>query len=407
MVGQHGRSVSLGLNEVEPKAPLLRPTLLGELSMRRELLYRLSMVLALVGSAAESQLGQTASTSPAKGKTAAEAYQNIQVLQDVPADQLVPAMQFITYSLGVECSYCHVEGALEKDDKKPKQTARKMMQMMAAINRDNFDSKQTVTCNSCHRGSPRPSAIPVIAEGGPRPIAESVSGEGNSTVNAPPAELIITKYVEAIGGTAALQKVNTREEKGTINVSGRNLPIEILSRTGGKQLTVIHLPNGDSVTAYDGASGWTSAPNRPVREIPSVEVASAQAEVDLQLPLHMKQLFNEVKTTATEKIGDRDTYVVAGMNSGEVTGKFYFDKDTGYLLRILRYTKSPLGRNPTQIDYADYRSRDGLKIPFQLTIARPNSRLVVQLEDAKFNVPLNDTKFARPTAPPAGTPPSP
>ena len=247
----------------------------------------------------------------------------------------------------------------------------------------------------------------MIAEGGPRPITESVSGEGNSTVNGPPAELIITKYVEVIGGPAALQRVNTREEKGTINVSGRNLPIEILSRTGGKQLTVIHLPNGDSVTAYDGASGWTSAPNRPVREIPSVEVASAQAEVDLQLPLHMKQLFNEVKTAATEKIGDRDTYVVTGMNSGEVAAKFYFDKDTGYLLRILRYTKSPLGRNPTQIDYADYRSQDGLKIPFQLTIARPNSRLVVQIEDAQFNLPLDDAKFARPAAPPAGTPPSP
>jgi len=369
----------------------------------------LGIAFTVVGISESPLRGQTtsANTSPPEGMSAAEAYQNIQVLKDVPADQLVPAMQFITYSLGVECSYCHVEGALEKDDKKPKQTARKMMQMMAAINRDNFDSKQTVTCNSCHRGSPRPSAIPMIAEGGPRPITESVSGEGNSTVNGPPAELIITKYVEVIGGPAALQRVNTREEKGTINVSGRNLPIEVLSRTGGKQLTVIHLPNGDSVTAYDGASGWTSAPNRPVREIPSVEVASAQAEVDLQLPLHMKQLFNEVKTAATEKIGDRDTYVVTGMNSGEVAAKFYFDKDTGYLLRILRYTKSPLGRNPTQIDYADYRSQDGLKIPFQLTIARPNSRLVVQIEDAQFNLPLDDAKFARPAAPPAGTPPSP
>ena len=75
--------------------------------MHRELVYRLSMVLALVGSAAESSLGQTASTSPVKAKTAAEAYQNVQVLKDIPADQLVPAMQFITYSLGVECSYCH------------------------------------------------------------------------------------------------------------------------------------------------------------------------------------------------------------------------------------------------------------------------------------------------------------
>ncbi|PYX02723.1 MAG: c-type cytochrome, partial [Acidobacteria bacterium] len=304
----------------------------------------LGIAFTVVGISETPLRVQTASanTSPPGAMSAAEAYQNIQVLKEIPADQLVPAMQFITYSLGVECSYCHVEGALEKDDKKPKQTARKMMQMMAAINRDNFDSKQAVTCNSCHRGAPHPVATPIIAEGGPRPAFESVLGEDTSLTDAPPAEQIIAKYVE---------------------------------RIGGKQLTVIHLPNGDSITAYDGASGWTSAPNRPVREIPSVEVASAKPEVDLQLPLHIKQLFNEVKTAGTEKIGDRESYVVAGINSGEIAAKFYFDKESGYLLRILRYTKSPLGRNSTQIDYADFRTLNGLKVPFQKTIARPNSRL--------------------------------
>jgi hypothetical protein len=365
------------------------------------------MVLALGGSAAESSLGQTASTSPVKGKTAAEAYQNVQVLKDSPADQLVPAMQFMTYSLGVECSYCHVEGALEKDDKKPKQTARKMMQMMAGINRDNFESKQMVTCNSCHRGSPRPISIPMIADAPLMPVPESARGDEASVANAPPAEQIIEKYVDALGGAAALAKITTRQVKGTINVSGRNLPIEILTKVGAKQLTVIHLPNGDSVTAYDGTSGWIAAPNRPVRDIASVEVASARPEVDLQLPLDMKQWFSEIKPLAPETIGNRETYVVAGMNSGELAAKFYFDKDSGFLLRILRYTQSPLGRNPTQIDYADYRPQDGLKVPFQQTIARPNSRLTIQIEEAKFNVPVDEAKFARPGMPPAGTPPSP
>jgi len=377
--------------------------------MYRKFLCMLGIAFTVVGISEKPSRGQMASgnTSPPRERSAVEAYQNIQVLKEIPADQLVPAMQFITYSLGVECSYCHVEGALEKDDKKPKQTARKMMQMMAAINRDNFDSKQAVTCNSCHRGAPHPVATPIIAEGGPRPAFESVLGEDTSLTDAPPAEQIIAKYVEAIGGAAALQRISTRQEKGTINISGRNLPIEILSRIGGKQLTVIHLPNGDSITAYDGASGWTSAPNRPVREIPSVEVASAKPEVDLQLPLHIKQLFNEVKTAGTEKIGDRESYVVAGINSGEIAAKFYFDKESGYLLRILRYTKSPLGRNSTQIDYADFRTLNGLKVPFRKTIARPNSRLTVQIEDAEFNVPVDVKKFARPAVAPTPTRPSP
>src|SRR5437588_12654017 len=122
MVGKYGRSVSPGLSEVGLKALLLRLTSLGELLMHRELLYRLSMVLALVGSAAKSSLGQTASTSPVKAKTAVEAYQNVQVLKDIPADQLVPAMQFSTYSLGVASRYCQVEGSLESDETTPAPT---------------------------------------------------------------------------------------------------------------------------------------------------------------------------------------------------------------------------------------------------------------------------------------------
>ena len=366
--------------------------------MNRPFWIKVCIALTLVARATDPLIAQSASAnqSPSKGKTAAEAYQNIQFLKEIPANQLIPAMQFITYSLGVECSYCHVEGALEKDDKKAKQKARKMMQMMTAINRDNFESKQTVTCNSCHRGSPRPVAIPIVAESGPKLPFESAPAEDNAAINAPPAEQIIAKYLDTIGGAAALAKVITREENGTINISGRTLPIEILTKIGNKRLTVIHLPNGDSITAYEGTSGWTAAPNRPVFEIPSVEVVSAQAELDLQLPLHMKQLFEKIENAAPEKVGDRETYVIAGINSGEIAAKFYFDKDAGYLLRLLRYTKSPLGRNPTQIDYADYRTQGSLKIPFQLTIARPNSRLIVKIEQAKFNVPVDDKKFARP-----------
>ena len=49
-------------------------------------------------------------------KTTEQQFKNIQVLKGIPSDQLIPAMQFITASLGVECDFCHVQGAFEKDD---------------------------------------------------------------------------------------------------------------------------------------------------------------------------------------------------------------------------------------------------------------------------------------------------
>src|SRR5512141_2561488 len=66
-------------------------------------------------------------------------FKNIQVFKGYPADDVFPAMQFISAALGVDCEYCHVEHANEKDDKKEKQTARKMIAMTFAINHDNFD----------------------------------------------------------------------------------------------------------------------------------------------------------------------------------------------------------------------------------------------------------------------------
>ena len=63
----------------------------------------------------------------AASKPAEEVYKNIVQLKGTPADQLMPAMQFISSSLGVQCDFCHVQGKMEADDKGPKKTAREMM----------------------------------------------------------------------------------------------------------------------------------------------------------------------------------------------------------------------------------------------------------------------------------------
>ncbi len=86
-------------------------------------------------------------------------------------------MQFMSASLGVECEYCHVHNAMDKDDKKPKVTARKMISMMFAINKDNFEGHREVTCYSCHRGAADPIATPVITNEDAAPTAETASSE--------------------------------------------------------------------------------------------------------------------------------------------------------------------------------------------------------------------------------------
>jgi len=80
--------------------------------------------------------------------------------------------------------------------------------------------------------------------------------------------------------------------------------------------------------------------------------------------------------------------------------QLYFDGQSGLLLRLIRYGETPLGRLPTQIDYADYREVDGVKIPLRWTLSRSSGRFTIQVSDVKQNVPVDDAKFVRPPEPP-------
>jgi len=77
----------------------------------------------------------------------------------------------------------------------------------------------------------------------------------------------------------------------------------------------------------------------------------------------------------------------------------YFDAASGLLLRQVRYTETPIGRNTWQIDYADYRDVAGVKMPFRWTVLWASGQSVVELTELQPNVPVDAARFARPNGP--------
>lgn len=90
------------------------------------------------------------------GATSAQEFKNIQVLKDLPADQLKPLMRIYEQSLGVGCSFCHLRNSASDDSKPQKRAARNMILMTNAINQQNFSGEPKVSCYTCHRGTPHP-----------------------------------------------------------------------------------------------------------------------------------------------------------------------------------------------------------------------------------------------------------
>ncbi|MGB8473671.1 MAG: c-type cytochrome [Candidatus Acidiferrum sp.] len=359
----------------------------------------LSAGLAIAGAQAQSTAPPTAAP-----KLAGDEFKNLKVLKDVPADEIFPTMQFITASLGVECEFCHVrEGRkmeFDKDDKKTKLTARKMMQMEFAIDKDNFKGHLEVTCYSCHRGAAEPVGIPIISEEAPKPEAERGNPAAEAKPVFPPADQLLDKYLNAIGGEAALLKVTSRVEKGNITAMGHELPIEVYSKAPDKRISIMHFPNGESITAFDGTQGWLSNNGHP-HMMSASENEAARIDADLHFASDVKTLYKKFRVVPGDKIDGHDTYLVVGFTEGQPPLRLYLDQQSGLLLRLVRYSQTALGRMPTQIDYADYRDEGGVKIPFQWTLARPGNRFTIQVTQVQQNVPVDDAKFTPPTMPPA------
>ncbi|MGA2145324.1 MAG: c-type cytochrome [Bryobacteraceae bacterium] len=350
--------------------------------------YRYALAAALL--VASIPLAQAADP-----KTAEEVYKNIVQLKGTPADQIMPAMQFISVSLGVQCNFCHVQGDFASDDKPAKKTAREMMAMQAMIDKPSFNGRQQVTCYSCHRGVEHPASVPAVLESDtarsePKPMTPPPSNQG------PTADEIIAKYVTALGGPEAIRKVTSRVEKGAILANGRENPIEVLTQAPNKRITVTHMGNGESLTAFDGAAGWMGSTGRPARSMSPAESWASSIDAQFDLALNLKEMFPQMRRTRPETIDGKECDTLQATAPGHPPVRFSFDRATGLLVREVRYADTPVGRMPTQIDYAEYRDADGVKIPYRWTLSRPNGRFTIQIKEVESNVEIKPDRFAKP-----------
>jgi len=340
------------------------------------------------------------SWTAATPQTAQKAFKNVQVLKDIPADDLVPTMQFVSASLGVECDFCHVHDAFDKDDKKPKQTARQMMRMELEINGRDFDARRAVTCYSCHRGQIKPVSIPSTQKEADAPAQDSYFSEAELAdpprppVGLPAASDILAKYVTALGGKSAIENISTRLEKGTIHFgSGPPFGVERITKSPAKQIFTVHLAAGESRTAFNGRTGWLSFPGSPIREMHHSDFPGARLDGNLHLPLDLASLYTTMESIEQIKMGSSEAILVFARNHGQPPLELYFDRNSGLLLRELRFAETPLGLNPTRIDFGDYADFDGVKVPRHLIIAGPGRRLEIQFDEIKQNLAVDDAVF--------------
>ena len=297
---------------------------------------------------------------------AEEVFKNIQVLKGMPVDQFMGTMGFFSAALGMNCTDCHVDesgGSWAKyaDDNDLKRTARRMVQMVAAINKGNFAGRQVVTCNTCHRGSSRPNVMPSLGVVVRRAAARRA------------------RRTNRTGGGAACQRSRSSTDtsrRSADRIVSQDSPVS-LPRAPTRRSTMRKRARSRSLRAprathddrphpqrrqHDhrrqwrrmdrGARGrearaaardhWTGAGWRPARSHAGLSWAG-QTSV------------GKWRVGPPALIDDRETIIVQGTTAGGVTATLCFDAKTALLVRLVRFSESPVGRLVTRVDYGDYR----------------------------------------------------
>lgn len=386
----------------------------------------ISTMVAVRAQAPQGTAAQRGQPAAPAGPLAVARYKNIQVLTDVPADMLVPTMQYFVQATGFQCQSCHVrdqatgEFAYEKDDSRTKQTARRMIKLVQTVNAGDFGAR--IQCGTCHAGHNQPQGLQMATPfsdeqiaamaaqaarrgGGPGAGPGGGAPGGGRAQQGPPVAVVddvIAKYVDGLGGRAALEAVHSREVTGTETTRARQSRAVTIDEKDGKYHEAIDSPG--ETTGFDGVSAWTRVGSH-VDDLTGVSRWNVRRQAMLTFPLVMKDQYQwqgarprALPGTQTPMNILQGTLVENGAPVPGVAELFYFDTGTGLLARRVLSVRTPMGTLQQQTDYADYRDVAGVKMPFTITWTDAQSLVTMTVSDIKANVTLSDSLFSKPGA---------
>jgi len=349
-----------------------------------------------------------AANAAAQDPRAGQIRPKLQVLQDVTESQLFMVMNAVAQSLGVGCEHCHVRGTpdpatltggwqWDSDDKPAKATGREMMRMVRELNTSRFGGRLVVTCFTCHRGDVRVVNLPPVPPADPAPPVPAL----------PSASDVLAKYVAALGGPGAATRFGTivmegRDERPEARYEkpvGRHGTFKIVYKGDRFRTDFTVPPDPAGAQVVTGPSGWASRGDAVI-SLPQDAIERVRRTAVRYSPMKVVEPVEALRVERIEKIGGRDAYVVTVATGTPGTRTYFFDTATGLLIREVSTIPVALLPLQEQMEYDDYRSVDGILLPFKVRFSNDAfySTSERTFTSIRHDVDVDDGLFVKPTA---------
>jgi zinc protease len=216
----------------------------------------------------------------------------------------------------------------------------------------------------------------------------------------PSVDEVLDKYIKALGGKEAIEKISSRSTKGTFEIEAANLSgdMESYHKAPNKFVNLFTIPGvGGGGQGFDGAKGWDSNPMTGLRDLAGEELAAMKREADFYQPLNLKTHFPKLEVKGKETVGSSETYVLIATPAEGGPEKLYFDVTTGLLVRQDAERESAQGKMASESYFEDYKDIGGVKTAHSLKIITPMFAMKLKFAEIKTNVEIDEAKFNKPS----------
>ncbi len=215
----------------------------------------------------------------------------------------------------------------------------------------------------------------------------------------PTVDQIIEKYVAASGGKAAIQKFTSRAAKGTFDIPamGVNAPIEMYAKAPNKTAMILDISGFGLVQeGFDGTVAWSQDPQSGLREKTGIELADTKLGADFYRDIKLKELYPKLTLKGKGKVADKEAYIVEAVPKEGATELWYFDIESGFLVRTDAERETPQGKMAIESYFENYKDVDGFKMPFTIRQVTPAISFTINITEVQQNVAIDDAKFKKP-----------
>lgn len=215
----------------------------------------------------------------------------------------------------------------------------------------------------------------------------------------PKAEQILDRYIEAIGGLAAMEKINNRVTKGTMSIpaAGVTLSITVYQARPNKYYSVMDsAATGKVETGSDGEVAWQMSATGGPQIFEGKEKASQLHLNIFDRLAYWRKIFKQVETTGTEDVAGKPCYKVLATPPDLAPQTFFFDKESGLLVKFLMTAESQMGAIQVESFPSDYQRIDGILMPRKNVVKTVGPERIATIESIEQNVDLPADRFALP-----------